>query len=275
MYLKRSMQLCLKAMCCGLSFGSPVGQSLLNKHLEKTVMFAEENKLNADVIKDKKSMYRNHRLSREDKRALYRLRPDLNLKSTGTEDDSSCSSAGYASDSQQSSSHQSQSGQGQGVGGGGGGGGEAASIGSSSQHSAVHLSSVMFAVDSPIKSPPRSPDARPSRKIRPDTPKAPSRGSDVDMEWDLEEGDSQTAAPAAAAEAGAEEWGASDPTEALLARAATPSGTLTISTPTAELKADPSLLIDSELFGWLIFCLLFSFNVTKRLLGPLHPRRRR
>ena len=144
-------------------FGKPVGQTLLNKHLEKTVMFADENKLNADVIKDKKSMYRNHRLSRDDKKVLYKLRPDLNLKSTGTDDDSSSLSE---QDSQSTS-------------------------GSLSYHSVQQLGSVMFAVST--DSPQRTNEEGPSgMKYRAGTPRAP-RTQDAGLEWDVEEkGDDAT-----------------------------------------------------------------------------------
>jgi hypothetical protein len=78
-YLKPSFQVCMESLCC-VTFGQRAGESLMTKHLEKTVMFADENKLNADIIKDKKHLYRHHRLSREDKAMLYKLRPDLNMK---------------------------------------------------------------------------------------------------------------------------------------------------------------------------------------------------
>jgi hypothetical protein len=79
------MQLCLSTICCGRAFGGRAGQQLLHKHLEKTVMFEDENKINADIARDKKFMYRNHRLSREDKAMLYKIRPDLNLRNTEPE----------------------------------------------------------------------------------------------------------------------------------------------------------------------------------------------
>lgn len=193
LYLKRSMQLCLQTICCGYTFGRPVGQSLLNKHLEKTVMFADEDKLNADIIKDKKSMYRNHRLSREDKRALYKLRPDLNLKSNSvsTEDDMEPRADAVI------------------VSWDGAGLDVSSSIDSNSRHSALDIGSVVFA---------RSPE-KDHMRYRPGTPKAPSAGtrmSDQDMEWDAEDRSFRSATPSEAEASNTDEWLKCDPTQSLL-----------------------------------------------------------
>lgn len=200
MYLKRSMQLCLESICCGFSFGRPVGQTLLNNHLEKIVMFAEEDKLNADIIKDKKSMYRNHRLSREDKKSLYKLRPDLNLKSNSTNNDDDQDSVeedvvvvSWDGDSD-----------------------TASSVASCSLHSQTDLSSVVFAPMSPE----REPKSR-TKKIRPDTPKGPSRRhrpSQQDMEWDLEDPMLSPGGKDETDSSNTDEWLSNDPTQSLLDR---------------------------------------------------------
>lgn len=52
---------------------------------EKTVMFEEATiSENADLSKDKKNIYRYHKLSKEDKKSLYAARPDLDPKLTTT-----------------------------------------------------------------------------------------------------------------------------------------------------------------------------------------------
>ena len=43
-------------------------------------MFENAEKVNADISKDKRTVYRYHRLSKEDKMELYAHRPDLNTK---------------------------------------------------------------------------------------------------------------------------------------------------------------------------------------------------
>ena len=56
--------------------------------VEKNVMFEEAtiNK-NADISKDKRSIYRNRKLSKEDKAILYALRPDLDPHSDSQDED--------------------------------------------------------------------------------------------------------------------------------------------------------------------------------------------
>lgn len=58
------------------------GYSLLKaSDVEKSVMFEEATiTRSADIAKDKRSVYRNRKLSREDKLALYAERPDLDLR---------------------------------------------------------------------------------------------------------------------------------------------------------------------------------------------------
>ena len=48
-------------------------------------MFEAAEKLNADIPKDKRTIYRYHRLSKEDKMMLYSARPDLDLRNRMTE----------------------------------------------------------------------------------------------------------------------------------------------------------------------------------------------
>lgn len=62
--------------CCGVTDDT----NLRRNSREKTVMFENAEKVNADISKDKRTVYRYHRLSREDKADLYTHRPDLNTK---------------------------------------------------------------------------------------------------------------------------------------------------------------------------------------------------
>lgn len=48
-------------------------------------MFEAAEKLNADIPKDKRTIYRYHRLSKEDKMMLYSARPDLDLRNRMSE----------------------------------------------------------------------------------------------------------------------------------------------------------------------------------------------
>jgi hypothetical protein len=66
----------------GLSCLLPYSYNELKQSaVEKTVMFQEETiNANADLSKDRKSIYRHHKLSVEDKKLLYADRPDLNPK---------------------------------------------------------------------------------------------------------------------------------------------------------------------------------------------------
>jgi hypothetical protein len=84
-HLKRSVQVVLFRV--GLRCLLPVevrgvgsgAVALRQKSTDKYVFF-EENTIsgNADISKDKKSIYRHHKLSRADKQRLYACRPDLN-----------------------------------------------------------------------------------------------------------------------------------------------------------------------------------------------------
>lgn len=77
-HLKRSFDVMLfysgLASLCGMRYT----QVLKETDVDKSVMFREETiLLNADKAKDKMNVYRNRKLSREDKQALYKDRPDL------------------------------------------------------------------------------------------------------------------------------------------------------------------------------------------------------
>jgi hypothetical protein len=79
-HLKRSFVVIVRRL--GLSCLLPYSYNELKQSaVEKTVMFQEETiNANADLSKDRKSIYRNHKLSVEDKKLLYADRPDLNPK---------------------------------------------------------------------------------------------------------------------------------------------------------------------------------------------------
>ena len=83
-HLKRSFDVILQKMGCAAcmeAFGLLTANNLKQSDVEKIVMFEEKTIVrNADIAKDKKSIYRNRKLSRDDKIALYRERPDLNPK---------------------------------------------------------------------------------------------------------------------------------------------------------------------------------------------------
>jgi hypothetical protein len=86
-HLKRSMEVVMYRMGLG-SFAEWLGISsvalrerLKSGDVEKNVMFQEETLIsNADQSKDRFSIYRNRKLSKEDKRELYEQRPDLDPK---------------------------------------------------------------------------------------------------------------------------------------------------------------------------------------------------
>ena len=85
--MKRSFVLALHYM--GLSYIIPRSSyyrgRLKTTDFEKTVMFEEATITeNADLSKDKKNIYRYHKLSKEDKKSLYAARPDLDPKLTTT-----------------------------------------------------------------------------------------------------------------------------------------------------------------------------------------------
>jgi len=76
---------CTKWCCCFSedTLGNDGRNSLVGlktKEVEKNVMFDGEISVNADTSKDKKNIYRYHKLSKEDKRSLYENRPDLDPK---------------------------------------------------------------------------------------------------------------------------------------------------------------------------------------------------
>lgn len=83
-HLKRSFDVVLEKLGCAACFdacGLVTANRLKQSDVEKVVMFEEKTIVrNADISKDKKSIYRNRKLSREDKAALYKDRPDLNPK---------------------------------------------------------------------------------------------------------------------------------------------------------------------------------------------------
>jgi hypothetical protein len=79
-HLNRSLKGIFQSLGLGCVVGITSDTNLKRNAIEKTVMFENAEKTNADISKDKKTVYRYHRLSREDKADLYRSRPDLNLK---------------------------------------------------------------------------------------------------------------------------------------------------------------------------------------------------
>jgi hypothetical protein len=83
--LKRSFRAALEF--CGLAYCLQTTTTLRRNSIEKTVMFDHGEKTNADIAKDKKSVYRNNRLSREDKAYLFTIRPDLDLRSKNDVDE--------------------------------------------------------------------------------------------------------------------------------------------------------------------------------------------
>lgn len=72
-HLKRSLMVALYIF--GFGWGD-----LKTTAVDKTVMFGGDLSENADVAKDKKAIYRYHKLTKEDKLALYSARPDLDPK---------------------------------------------------------------------------------------------------------------------------------------------------------------------------------------------------
>ena len=76
-YLRAAFRFVLQFFGCG-RFVSKAARPLKKNHKDKTVMFDQTV---TDVQKEKNSVYKHRRLSREDKSALYALRPDLNLQS--------------------------------------------------------------------------------------------------------------------------------------------------------------------------------------------------
>jgi hypothetical protein len=80
-HLSRSFRKGLHMIGLGCLVGVSAETDLRRGAVEKTVMFENAQKTNADIAKDKKTVYRYHRLSREDRMHLYKARPDLDLKS--------------------------------------------------------------------------------------------------------------------------------------------------------------------------------------------------
>lgn len=86
-HLKRSMEVIMHRLGLGRlaeSLGistNPLKARLKSGDVEKNVMFQEESLIkNADLSKDRFSIYRNRKLSKDDKRDLYEQRPDLDPK---------------------------------------------------------------------------------------------------------------------------------------------------------------------------------------------------
>jgi len=63
--------------CCCCIIGDSQDNGLKTREVDKTVMFGGHIEDNADVSKDKKNIYRYHKLTTEDKLVLYHDRPDL------------------------------------------------------------------------------------------------------------------------------------------------------------------------------------------------------
>jgi len=63
--------------CCCCIIGDSQENGLKTREVDKTVMFGGHIEDNADVSKDKKNIYRYHKLTTEDKLVLYHDRPDL------------------------------------------------------------------------------------------------------------------------------------------------------------------------------------------------------
>lgn len=76
-HLKRSLMVAIYFFSSGM-----VG--LKHTPVDKSVMFGGDLSDNADVSKDKKNIYRYHKLTKEDKVALYSARPDLDPKTPYT-----------------------------------------------------------------------------------------------------------------------------------------------------------------------------------------------
>ena len=79
-HISRSFKRAFQIIGLGCLVGVSNDTNLRRNRVEKTVMFENAEKTNADITKDKKTVYRYHRLSKEDKAELYRSRPDLNTK---------------------------------------------------------------------------------------------------------------------------------------------------------------------------------------------------
>lgn len=99
-HISRSFKRVFQLIGLGCIVGVSKDTNLKRNHIEKTVMFENAEKTNADIAKDKKTVYRYHRLSKEDKAELYRLRPDLNTKGR----DSLISNESYETSSSNNSS---------------------------------------------------------------------------------------------------------------------------------------------------------------------------
>ena len=71
---------CLDDNGMGVDKGGGMKAHLRVKEEQKSVMFTGHVESNADISKDKKNIYKYHKLSVEDKISLYEERPDLNPK---------------------------------------------------------------------------------------------------------------------------------------------------------------------------------------------------
>jgi hypothetical protein len=80
-HLSRSFRKFFHLLGLGCLVGVSSETNLQRSAVEKTVMFENAQKTNADIAKDKKTVYRYHRLSRDERQHLYQTRPDLDLKS--------------------------------------------------------------------------------------------------------------------------------------------------------------------------------------------------
>lgn len=95
-HLSRSLAIIIYALGFEVVFGGSTSDdgvtldksNLRIKEEQKSVMFTGHMEEGADIAKDKKDIYKYHKLSEEDKASLYRNRPDLNprlrLAGTGT-----------------------------------------------------------------------------------------------------------------------------------------------------------------------------------------------
>ena len=80
-HLKRAFLIIMKKIgwCCP-NFINEFETGLLHREVDKTVMFGGHIEENADISKDKKNIYRYHKLTADDKVVLYHDRPDLDPK---------------------------------------------------------------------------------------------------------------------------------------------------------------------------------------------------
>lgn len=78
-HLKRSFQVFLHSIGCKSNEQGKFSVKLKKNDVEKVVMFKEDTIIeSADIVKGKRSLYLNHKLSVDEKNNLYLERPDLN-----------------------------------------------------------------------------------------------------------------------------------------------------------------------------------------------------